>query len=40
MDVSGMFAGLISVIIIGMLVDEFVLKSIEKNTVKKWGMSV
>lgn len=40
MDVSGMFAGLISVIIIGMLVDEIVLKSIERNTVQKWGMSV
>jgi hypothetical protein len=31
---------LISVIIIGMLVDEIVLKSIERNTVQKWGMSV
>jgi len=40
MDVSGMFAGLISVIIIGMVVDELVLKSIERNTVQKWGMSV
>ena len=40
MDVSGMFAGLVSVIIIGMVIDELVLKAIERNTVQKWGMSV
>lgn len=40
MDVSGMFAGLISVIIIGMIVDELVLKTLERKTVQKWGMSL
>jgi sulfonate transport system permease protein len=40
MEVSGMFAGLLAVIIIGMVVDEFVLKTLDRNTVQKWGMSV
>lgn len=40
MDVSGMFAGLVSVIIIGMVVDELVIKTLERNTVQKWGMTV
>jgi NitT/TauT family transport system permease protein len=40
MDIEAVFAGLISVIIIGMLVDEFLLKTLENKTVKKWGMSV
>lgn len=40
MDVSGMFSGLISVIIIGMVVDELVLKTLDRRTVQKWGMSV
>jgi NitT/TauT family transport system permease protein len=39
MDIESVFAGLISVIIIGMLVDEFLLKTLENKTVKKWGMS-
>ena len=40
MEIPSVFAGLVSVIIIGMLVDELLLKMVEKNTVKKWGMSV
>jgi NitT/TauT family transport system permease protein len=32
------FAGLLTVIIIGLLVENFVFKFIEKRTVRRWGM--
>ncbi|ADO77555.1 ABC transporter permease [Halanaerobium praevalens] len=37
-DLPGVFAGIIVIIIIGVLVEDFVFKKIEKVTVKKWGM--
>lgn len=38
LDMPGMFASLITIMIIGILVENIVFKKIEKNTVKKWGM--
>lgn len=37
-DLPGVFAGIIVIIIIGVLVEDFVFKKIEALTVKKWGM--
>lgn len=39
-DITGTFAALLAITIIGVLVEELFFKSIEKATVKKWGMSV
>lgn len=39
MDTAGMFAGIIVIILIGILVEELILDQLEKKTVKKWGMS-
>jgi len=38
LDIPVVFAGLVSVIIIGLVVENFVFKPIENRTVKKWGM--
>jgi NitT/TauT family transport system permease protein len=38
LDIELVFAGLLTVIIIGILVENIVFKSIEKRTVVKWGM--
>lgn len=40
MDTPGMFAGLIVIIVIGILVEDFIFSIIENITVKKWGMTV
>jgi len=40
MDTPGMFAGIIVVIIIGVLIEDLVFGLIEKRTIRKWGMSV
>lgn len=37
MDTPGIFAGLIIIVIIGIIVDDFVFNKIENATVKKWG---
>ncbi len=39
MEVTPVFAGLVVIIIVGMIVDEVLFRQIEKNTVIKWGMS-
>lgn len=39
MDTPGIFAGLIVIIIIGILVEEFLFERIEKFTLDNWGMS-
>ena len=36
-DIAGVFAALIVIIVIGMIVEYLVFGTIEKNTVKKWG---
>lgn len=38
LDLLGVFAGLITVIIIGLFVEFVVFRTIENKTVKKWGM--
>lgn len=38
MDISGVFASLIVIIIVGILVEDLILGYLEKRTVKKWGM--
>jgi len=39
-DIAGTFAALIAIVIVGILVEEIMFKSIEKATIKKWGMSI
>lgn len=38
LDMPGMFASLIVIMLIGIIVENFIFKKIEENTVKKWGM--
>ena len=38
LEIPNVFAGLFSVILIGLLVENFVFRLIENNTVRKWGM--
>lgn len=37
-DIAGVFAALIVIIIIGIIIEYGVFRTVEKNTVKKWGM--
>lgn len=37
-DLSGVFAGIIVIIVVGVLVEDFIFSKFEKMTVKKWGM--
>lgn len=37
-DIAGVFAALIVIIIIGIIIEYGVFRTLEKNTVKKWGM--
>lgn len=39
MNTAGLFAGILVVILIGMLVEDLFFRSVEKRTVEKWGMS-
>lgn len=38
LDTASVFAGLIVIVIIGVTVEEFLLGSLEKRTIKRWGM--
>jgi NitT/TauT family transport system permease protein len=38
LEIPGVFAGLLSVILIGFLVENLIFRVIEARTVKKWGM--
>ncbi|MFZ7131691.1 MAG: ABC transporter permease [Eubacteriales bacterium] len=40
MDTPGLFAGLIIIIIIGLMIEDLIFRKIEYMTVKKWGMSI
>ncbi|MFO7850739.1 MAG: ABC transporter permease subunit [Spirochaetia bacterium] len=40
MDTTGLFAGIITVMIIGVVVEELVFETLERVTVRRWGMSV
>ena len=39
MDTRGMFAGILIIMIIGVLFEELLFESLERGTVRKWGMS-
>jgi len=38
LEIPNVFAGLITVILIGLIVENFIFRTIEMRTVKKWGM--
>jgi NitT/TauT family transport system permease protein len=38
MDIPGAFAGLLTVILIGFLVENVIFRNIESRTVVRWGM--
>jgi NitT/TauT family transport system permease protein len=38
LDIPAVFAGLLTVIIIGLIVENFVFRLVEKKTVRRWGM--
>ncbi|MFP4179352.1 MAG: ABC transporter permease [Spirochaetaceae bacterium] len=40
MDTTGLFAGIITVMIIGVVVEELVFETLERVTVRRWGMTV
>ena len=40
MDTTGIFAGLIIIVVIGMLVEDLIFEKLEKVTIKKWGMTI
>ncbi|MGH4117853.1 ABC transporter permease [Clostridium sp.] len=40
MDITGIFAGLIVIVVIGMIVEDLIFDKLEKVTIKKWGMSI
>jgi len=40
MDTTGMFAGLVVIIAIGVLVEDLIFNKIENSTIKKWGMTL
>ena len=39
-DIAGVFGALIVIIVIGIVVEYGIFRVIEKNTVRKWGMTV
>lgn len=39
MDTAGLFAGIIVVIVIGILVEDILFSFIEKKTIRKWGLN-
>lgn len=39
-DISGTFAALLAIIIVGLLVEELLFKNVERYTVIKWGMTI
>ena len=40
MDTPGIFAGLIVIVVIGMIVEDMIFDKLEKVTIKKWGMAI
>ncbi len=37
LDIPAVFAGLLTVIVIGLVVENLIFRTIERNTVPKWG---
>lgn len=40
MDSPGLFAGIIVIVLIGIIVEDLLFNKLEKATIKKWGMSI
>ena len=40
MDTPGLFAGLIVIVVIGMMVEDLIFDKLERETIKKWGMTI
>lgn len=38
LEIPSVFAGLFTVILIGLLVENFIFRTIERRTVRRWGM--
>gem|GEM_PF-2471237 len=38
LDIPSVFAGLLTVIVIGLIVENLVFQTIERRTLQKWGM--
>ena len=38
LDIAGVFSGLLTVIVIGLVVENLIFRTIERMTVKKWGL--
>lgn len=38
LDIAGVFSGLLTVIVIGLVVENLIFRTVERMTVKKWGM--
>ena len=38
-DIAGTFAALLAIVMVGILVEEFIFKSVKRMTVEKWGMT-
>jgi NitT/TauT family transport system permease protein len=38
LDIPSVFAGLLTVIIIGLIVENLIFRTIERKTIRKWGL--
>ena len=38
LDIPNVFAGLLTVILIGLVIENLVFRTLENHTVRKWGM--
>jgi ABC-type proline/glycine betaine transport system permease subunit len=38
LDIPAVFAGLLTVIVIGLMVENLIFRTIERNTIRKWGL--
>jgi NitT/TauT family transport system permease protein len=38
LDIPAVFAGLLTVIVIGLVVENLIFRTIERNTIRKWGL--
>jgi NitT/TauT family transport system permease protein len=40
LDIPSVFAGLLAVIVVGLLVDNLVFRVVENRTIRRWGMQI
>lgn len=38
LDIPNVFAGLLTVILIGLVVENLIFQTIERHTIRRWGM--